>query len=271
VLYFWNEVFSRLKKNVISLVGNHDLAAESGDPKIHALVAHKGKITIVEEPITTTGILLMPYRSDKNLFIKECKKHAAGTNTIICHQSFDGAQFDNGWYDPSGIDLSYIHQNNIISGHIHKPQTFSKVQYVGAPRWRSVSDANMDRHIWLFELDNNGNILKRTPYSTGDVCRQIKHVIDTPESPFDLNLFNTKDDWRVDIKGPESYIEKRKKELQRPGLKIRTIKTEQTKIYVKESDGIKVAFGKYLDKYIPKYGTPKGILTELAIERVGLQ
>jgi DNA repair exonuclease SbcCD nuclease subunit len=268
VLYFWDQVFDRLK-NVIVEVGNHDLEAESGNPSVHALIAHKDKVHVIDKPWTDSGILYMPYRSDKELFIKECKTAAKETNTIFCHQSFDGAAFDNGFFDPSGIDLDFIRQKHIISGHIHMPQKFSKVEYVGAPRWRSISDANTDRNIVLYEFDSLGNIVNRTNFSTNDVCRQIKHIIDTEEAPFDVNTFNPKHDWRIDIKGDEAYIEKRKKEIQRPGIKIRSIKVGHTKIRVRESDGIKVAYHKFVDKYQPKYGTPAGKLINLSNERLG--
>src|ERR1700690_385358 len=268
VLHFWDQVFDRLK-NVICLTGNHDLEAESGDPQIHALIAHKHQIHVIDRPWSDSGILYMPYRSDKNLFIKECKEVAKITNTLIGHQSFDGAQFDNGFYDPSGIDLDFIHQKHIIMGHIHKPQKFSKVEYIGAPRWRSLSDANIDRSIVLYEFDSAGNITNRTNFSTNEVCRQIQYAVDTEDDPFNINLFNPKHDFRIDIKGSESYIEKRKKELQMPGLKIRTFKTDQTKIHVKESDGIKTAYHKFVANYKPKHGTPIDKLTDLSNERLG--
>jgi DNA repair exonuclease SbcCD nuclease subunit len=268
VLHFWDEAFARLK-NVTCLTGNHDLGAESGDPKVHALIAHKRQIHVIDQPWTDSGILYMPYRSDKELFIKECKEARPNTNTIIGHQSFNGAQFDNGFFDPSGIDLDFIQQRHLIMGHIHKPQKFSKVEYLGAPRWRSLSDANTDRNIVLYDFDDKGNILNRTNFSTNEVCRQIKFFNDTEEAPFDLNTFNPKHDYRIDVKGTESYIEKRKKELQMPGLKIRTFKTDQTKIHVRESDGIKTAYHKFVSNYKPKFGTPQDKLIDLSNERLG--
>ena len=272
ILYFWHTVFERFKAsklNVASMVGNHDKSAENADPKVHALVAHKQQIHVIEEPYTDTGILYLPYYSDKQAFIDDAKAASKGTNTLICHNSFEGSKFNDGYFDPEGVDPVFIKQEKVIAGHVHLPFEFGKITHIGAPRWRTLTDANTDRNIVLYEFDSNGNILNRTNFSTNEVCRQIKHVIDTEEAPFDLNLFDPKHDFRIDLKGSESYIEKRKKELQRPGLKIRTLKIGQTKVQVRESDGIKVAYHKFAARYTPKFGTPNDKLINLSNERLG--
>ena len=152
-LYFWKKTFDRLSDfKIVSLVGNHDKSSESGPPDVHALLAHESEIIVIDIPVDIGGVLFMPYRHDKNQFIEECNK--SKSNTLLCHQSFNGAKFDNGIYDPLGIDLDFIHQKYILAGHIHLPQKFDKVHYVGSPRWRSLSDANQDRNIWLFEFDS---------------------------------------------------------------------------------------------------------------------
>ncbi|HVT61909.1 MAG TPA: metallophosphoesterase, partial [Legionellaceae bacterium] len=271
-LYFWKKAFDKLSEfKIISLVGNHDLNSESGPPEMHALLAHESEIAVIDIPIDIGGVLFMPYRHDKEQFINEC--NASKSNTIICHQSFNGAKFDNGFYDPSGIDLDFIHQKKIIAGHIHLPQAFSKVQYIGAPRWRTLSDANEDRNIWLFEFDSAGNVVKSTPFHTGGTCRRIWHFIDTESEPIDLNsiLINSKDDFRFDIKGPANYIEQRTKEIKSavPISKIRQIKVDNASIKIRESDGIRTAFTKYRQSYKPKYGTPSDKLCNLSDTRLG--
>lgn len=272
ILYFWHQTFERFKTaklHVSSCVGNHDKSAENADPLIHALVAHKQQIHVIEKYWVDSGILYMPYYSDKQAFIDDAKSVKDKTKTLICHNSFEGSKFNDGYFDPEGVNPDFIRQDKVIAGHVHLPLLFGKIEHTGAPRWRTLADANVDRNIILYEFDSIGNVINRTPFSTNDICRQIKHVIDTEETPFDLNAFDPKHDWRIDLKGDEAYIEKRKKEIQRPGIKIRTIKVGNTKIQVRESDGIKVAYGKFIDKYVPKYGTPPDKLIRLSNERLG--
>lgn len=273
ILYFWRTVFDRFKAaniDVASMVGNHDKSAEGADPRIHALLAHKEQIHVIDTAWTDSGITYLPYYSDKQAFIDDAKAHADKTNTLICHASFEGSKFNDAYFDPHGVDPLFIKQETVIAGHVHLPFKFGKIQHTGAPRWRTLADANTDRAIWLFEFDSNGHIINKTSFSTNDVCKQIKHVKDTEQEPFDINLYDPKHSWRVDIEGNAAYLEKRKKELQRPGLKIHCIKTDKVRGPVRESDGIKVAFKKFTYNYIPKYGTPTDKLFELARERLEL-
>lgn len=274
ILYFWRTVFDRMKAaniDVASLIGNHDKSSEQeSNPEIHALLAHKEQIQVIDKPWTDSGITYLPYYSDKQAFIDDAKANINKTSTLICHASFEGSKFNDGYFDPHGISPLFIRQENVIAGHVHLPFKFDKIQHIGAPRWRTLTDANSDRAIWLFEFDSNGHILNKTPFSTNDVCRQIKYVKDTELEPFNLNLFDPKHSWCVDIEGSSTYLEKRKKELQRPGLKIHCIKTDKVRSAVRESDGIKTAFKKFTYNFIPKYGTPNDKLFELAKERLEL-
>jgi DNA repair exonuclease SbcCD nuclease subunit len=270
VMNFWINAFNKmnnLKIKVRALVGNHDYAGAG--LFIHSMSAHSSSIHVIEEPgEIVPGVLALSY-FDKNDEFIDCIKNWSGVNTLLCHQTFQGSTYDNGFYAPDGIDPDLFSQEKIISGHIHSPQSFGKVTYIGAPRWRTLSDANINRAIWLYDFDNEGNIVSKIPFSTNDVCRQIKYLLDSPLEPIAQEL-SSNVDWRIDIKGPVNWIEKRKVELAGPGIKIRTFKTTGTKPVVKESDGIGLAFKKYLEKFVPKHGTNKEYLTGLAKERLGV-
>lgn len=270
VMDFWIRAFEKmvnLEIEVHALVGNHDFSGAGR--LIHSMAAHESVINVIDSScVIAPGVLAIPHYDDPNLFL-EIVKINPEYKTLLCHQTVTGSTYENGFYAPDGIDPNLIPQENIISGHIHSPQAFGKVTYIGAPRWRTLSDANVERAIWLYEFDDKGNVVNKTPFSTGGVCRQIKYLQDVPSSPIDVVL-DSSVDWRIDIKGPADWIEKRKTELAGPGVKIRTFKTEGTRPVVKESDGIAMAFQKYLNRFTPKFGTNKEHLTVLAKERLNV-
>lgn len=269
VLAFWREAFTKLKwlDNIWALTGNHDFCGEG--LAIHALMAHEEQVTVVDKPtFVFPGVLALPYFSDLEAFRKECSLRPVPP-TLICHQTFQGAQYDNGMYAPGGVDPESIPEKTVISGHIHKPAQFGKVTYIGAPRWRTLSDANIDRAIWIYEFDNEGNVVGRKGFDTSVACRKICSLTDSPEAPVDSAVLTSSADWRIDVKGPADWIEKRKKELAGPGVRLRTFNTTKATPKLRESEGIDKAFDGFLKKYTPKYGTDRAILERMARERLG--
>ena len=285
-LAFWKSAFTALRAaglKVAALIGNHDMTGVEG-ANCHAMLAHTGDgVKIIDKPTLLGALLLMPYYSDREAFAKECVKYRPPTpeeeevdqwqggqfaRTVICHQTFQGGTYDNGFYAKDGIDTELIPQEKIISGHIHTPQSWGKTIYLGSPRWRTLSDANVERAIWLMEFEG-GRLTKQTPYSTGDVCKRVWHLVDTPEAPIS-QVFNTKDSYRVDIKGPADYVERRKKELQAPGVRVNCFPDQKSEcLQVRESEGVEVAFKKFFGRYEAKYGTDKQILERMVKERLG--
>lgn len=260
VLAFWRR-WARGKRLII---GNHDYAGEG--LLIHALQAYEEIATVVDRPTMVGGVLYLPYYADRERFVADCSAHPC--TFLVCHQTFDGSLYENGFYASDGVDAARLPQKEILSGHIHTPQTFGKVTYIGAPRWRSLSDANVSRSIWLYTFDDDGNAVEKVSFDTGAVCRQIRYVIDTPDDPFE-GVLDPRHDWRVDVKGPAEYVQARKEALSGPGVKLRTFKTDTTKVAVRESEGIVPAFRGYLQAYSPKHGTSTDRLGQMATERLG--
>lgn len=258
VLYFWKEALEYLKKqklNIKVICGNHDYSSNQASNQ-HSLVMFKDLVKIIDEPYFEDGILYMPFMRDNKKFINICKEYACITNTVMGHAEFNSAQYDNGFYIKNGIEISEIEQSTLIMGHIHKPQFCGKLRYIGSPRWRYLSDANTDRNIWLYEFDDKGNVLCNASFSTNNVCKRIWAIEDNEESPLnieDLKLFNEKDDVRIDLKGSESYIKSRKPLYSQ--YKVRTFVKNNKNFVIKESDGIKTAFIKYLNNFKPKNET----------------
>ena len=127
-------------------------------------------------------------------------------NTVVCHQTFAGSDYGNGFYAKDGINPDLIPQKKIIGGHIHSGQEFGKVFYVGSPRWRTLTDANQDRAIWLIEFDGEGNLLNKTPFSTNGVCRRVFAATLTPDNP-QIPDMQVKDRYRITVKGPVDFVE----------------------------------------------------------------
>jgi DNA repair exonuclease SbcCD nuclease subunit len=270
VMAFWQRAFDQLEfaaKSLIILVGNHDFAGEGLTD--HALMAHGYQIQghiVSEYTVLKDGVGALAYTSDKDVFVQNCKMlKDMGCDTILCHQTFSGAKYDNGMYAPDGLDPEAIPQTRVISGHIHAPQSFGKVTYIGAPRWRTLSDANVDRSIVVYDFVTH----ERKDFPTAGVCREIRYYEDTPDSPLAMDTFEKASsvDWRIDIKGPADYIEARKLELSGKA-RVRTFKTDKPQATVRESDGVDLAFERFLSNYTSKYGTPKDRLQAAAHERL---
>jgi DNA repair exonuclease SbcCD nuclease subunit len=283
VLHWWRNAFKALKNegiNSICLIGNHDQAFP-GSP-IHSMLAYEGLpgVKFIDKPTEYRGVLFVPYIHDQAEFLgavnrfshvvendREDTKVIVGPKTLVCHQTFDGSTYENGFPATDGFDPNLVSQELIISGHIHTGQEYGKVWYVGAPRWRSLSDANVERAIWVLDFDN-GQLTNRKPYSTGDVCRQIRHVEDTASKPIQLPL-DPAHQWRIDIKGSPDWCRQRKTQLQAAGARIRTFPTQVSLAgKVRESEGVENAFKSYLKVFQSKYGTSTDVLATMAKERL---
>lgn len=268
VMGFWKKAFEYLRNTgleVMALVGNHDISGESSS-KVHAMMPYSEQITVIRDSLFKYGIQFVGYQQDQEKFLQLARENPQA-GTLVCHQTFKGSQYDNNFYAPDGIDPNLILQKEVISGHIHKPQQFGKIWYVGSPRWRTLSDANIERAIWLVHHDENGSILEKQAFTTGETCKQIRYLLDTPENPISIQL-DPRHSWRIDIQGPQDYIERRKAELAGPGVRLRTFKTENSVVKVRESQGIEIAFKHYFDQYRPKFSTLKEKLQKMIEERL---
>ncbi len=270
VQYFWWGFLEELRHDKIKSVlikGNHDAPGTHGSLATPLLTHYDQAVVVSPGPLVQDNILFCPYTDGKTLVLWSEKFPECGT--LVCHQTFDGSRYENGFFAGDGVDPNLIKQKRIISGHIHTPQEFGKVWYPGAPRWRTLSDANIDRAIWLLEFDDNGHLVKRTPFDTGDDCRRIHHFVDTPATPVVVTP-NPKDEYRVDLHGPQAWIDERLPYYQ-GWAKVRATRTDgRTEVVVKESEGVGVALEKYVDAYQPRYGTAKETLTAMVKDRVRL-
>ncbi len=262
---------------VTVICGNHDRPGDESTTS-HAMLAHdqQRNVHVVDRPQLLTWITpkaaAIPYMASNERFLEAAA--AVGGSTLLAHQTFQGAKYDNGFFCPDGIPVDGIPHDLVISGHIHAPQSFGKVWYVGAPRWRTLDDANTDRNLWLVDLDDPKHCQS---FSTVGICWEIRHIVLTPSEAdvptFDPPLIGGElhpgIEWRLDIKGPAAFVDKWKSAFSASNVKIRTFITDTAStVKVRESQGIGKAFESFKDSYTPRYGTPKETLDKLVASRV---
>lgn len=269
VLAFWREAFKRLKamqQSVFCLVGNHDMPGD-GASKAHAMMAYEDLVTVVDHPLRADGVLLMPYKHSNEEFVNDVL--GCSNRVVLCHQTFNGGKYENGFYAQNGCSLDGLRDRWFISGHIHTPQAFENVTYIGAPRWRSLSDVGVNRALVLVELqeDREPKFLKL--FDTGRWCEKLVHLVDRQEEPLGVE---TQPGWKyiVDVHGDETFIKARKAAWAGPGIRVRTFKTRAETKQVSESMGIGRALSTFLESYRPKFGTDVAILRSMVAQRLGI-
>lgn len=259
VLNFWNTWLDKLYAFSVYLIkGNHDFGL--GDPSQHSLIAFKNKskmVTVVDTPIRLNKILLMPYYGPKKAeqFYETVRK--SEKPYLLCHDTFQGSRFENGFYAPEGFDLDKVSSSKIISGHIHTPQKVGKCMYVGSPRWQTISDANTDRFLYVFDDDLN----ELSRHSTVGVCKSL--WIRDVYSEKDVNPVNVDNsETRFNIHGKQSVVDsliKLVKEKNNNCVTIPVVEREES-VEVKESMGISNAYIEYASIYSKNKGLDDGFL-----------
>lgn len=233
VLDFWENWIDVLTahedKDFYILRGNHDMSG-SEESSISALLAFKHikkpNLRIIEHPKTNGIYGYISYYSDNEKFIQIANSLAEeGAKVLVCHQTFQGSQYENGFYAPDGIDASRINIPLIISGHIHKHQILvssnQTIIYPGTPKWDNASDANEDKGIWLYEHDDiTGAILDSKLISTAGPCTPIIELTwqegdKMPE--IDPSFKNT-----IELVGSSKWIDKVKNDIKgKVALKVK--------------------------------------------------
>lgn len=270
VLAFWRHNLIRLTATgvqVVFMVGNHDMSGDASSDN-HALLAYEGmkNVRVISEPVSPgwDKLTYMPYMADHQKFIDACN---LAHGVVVCHQEFNGCEFDNGFYSSTGVDPEAIPQSLVISGHIHTPQRMGKVWYLGSPRWLTASDANQDRFIYVIEHSLvDGSIVDTVAIPTGDVCQRIFQVEDHFERPHE-GAVDPRHKYIVDITGPQAWLEERRPRWQGKA-RIRTHRTDQQIIRLRESEGIEKALITFAKEFIPPQGTPTEVLLGMVQSRL---
>lgn len=261
VMEWWNKVLGNTLSHIshIVIVGNHDRPTEQSKSG-HALIPlqHLPNVTVIDKPKNIQNVLFLPYINDTEVLIHEC--NSVQTDSVVCHATFIGSKFSNGFIPDGGVDETRIKQNQVISGHIHVNQQFGKVFYPGSPRWRDMGEANEDKSIFIADLQlGTFSGFKKIKSK----CRAIKKLFwqdEQLELP-SLNDFSGK--LIVEINGSRDYIAKASEQIKkiRPGAIIKPNYTEKKENVLSEARGIQPALMEFLKE------TPEDIFKEI-IKRV---
>lgn len=171
ILAKWTRFFLEASKitKTVALVGNHDMAgADGGVSSMEPFKAYPN-VTIVDRPTYIPGLAFFyPFIRDTKHFEAQCRALPDGA-LLFCHQSFNGAQFENGFYDPHGADVSCVeHLGGAISGHVHKAQKIANIEYLGTPRQLTFSDSGEKKAVFTLTLSKDSYTVDKS------------HVLDLP-------------------------------------------------------------------------------------------
>lgn len=276
VLKFWRDNFENFQQHnicTVALVGNHDLS-NAHCSKEHAMLAYQDLVHVIDGPDIIPEIneyfMFLPYYHSNEEFIRVCKINYDVNNlhTVICHQTFNGAIYEKGFYAKDGVEVSEIPQTQIISGHIHTYFSSNKLLYVGSPRWRTFTDANVEKFLILMTYQKDGTPESFEKFPTDKVCRKI---VTLTEEEFlqDPNLDRTHQKVHLIIEDTKDKLIQKKSLYSKKGFLIKGVIKENSKhIRVRESEGIKTAFRKYFDQTTHNYQTPRKELISLIRSRL---
>lgn len=278
VLDFWRKRLNRLpRKGIFMLVGNHDRSTnQTLDMNSLAydcnVIRKLASVCIaprpydhvsVDDPNWPSDVFLMPWVPDAQ-FAKAIE--AVPDNAILlCHQTFNGAMYENGFYAPDGVDPKIVARfKRVFSGHIHKPQSFANIEYVGAPRWRIMSDANERRALVLYDTQ----IHMKKYFDTSKHCTPILRLEDREGDATSVDSIPEHARKYVDIFGSSAYCDTRKPIWEEKGFAVATFPVRTVSTTVSESQGIDRALQNHLEEFQPPFGTSKEVLKKMVAERI---
>lgn len=251
VIDFWTKALKSIKDKsfqVVLVVGNHDMPHDSSQ-LVHSMLANNTEdMLVVDSPKRFWDVGFLPYYHNPEEFVRDANK--LGVKTLVCHQTFNGATYENGFYAKDGVEPDSLTATHIISGHIHTPAQFSKVTYVGAPRWRTASDANIDRFLHLYDSDGDGKLTLAEKIPTGTHCRKILQATINEDGTTEGRTDALDGDiLHIDVRGSKAFCDEQKVKLASSGVRVRTFPKAEKSIKVRESEGIDKSFAKYLEAY----------------------
>lgn len=202
-----SELISEFKNHVQNItkkcpywyvLGNHD-QYKPKDSKYHALQCFNINNFVVFDQITELdGITIVPY-------VAKYEDFPLQTQPIcITHNTFIGADYGFKRED-CGVDAGKISADVIISGHIHRRQSFGKVTYPGTPFANSANDVDQTKGVLLFDVGTFEQTFIESPFTR---WRGIEYELSSVNTILNLHELlkvelNTVDKWIVKVTGPK--------------------------------------------------------------------
>jgi len=250
------------------ILGNHDMFKPT-DSKYHALQSFDiAGMEVIETPThhLSAGISFIPYIHDFSEFPLETQP------ICIAHQQFVGC--DYGYYRPDvGTDADKVSADIIISGHIHKRQTFGKVIYPGTPFAQGVNDVNQEKGVMLFDTNTYACVYYDTPLPNYRGLKfELASDFGVSEMHAQIKAQLTDDNWIIDMEGPQAeliaYINSKEMSELRAvnNIRIRTTWTNKSKNKVKiKATSMNDILNNYVDK-VYDGSLDKGIIKDKILE-----
>lgn len=261
VIDFWRRSLlnlSSLGKRIVCLVGNHDQpGSKEKEQEMNALIAFEDlDVFVVDKPYldADTNIGYIPYHSNEEHFLSEAAVlwNQGARGCLIAHQTFTGAQYENGFFSEEGIDPAKLFVKEIISGHIHKSQQVGKCFYPGTPKWDTMSDANQPKGLYIITHAENGTTREKQFFPTDRIVTPIK-TYEVKEGE-ELPELNPEARNYVILEGKSAWISKIKKDLS----KLASIKVKPTDRITKVNKDNSITLEKYLEtEFQPIEGVDK--------------
>jgi DNA repair exonuclease SbcCD nuclease subunit len=186
------------------VLGNHD-QYKPKDNKYHALQSFKDRedFRIFDDPrvdLDELGITVVPY-------VQNFADFPLDTNKIcITHNTFIGADYGFRRED-CGIDAARVSADIIISGHIHRRQTFGKVTYPGTPIAHNASEVDEIKGLLLFDTATLEQQFIKSPFP---MWKSLDLTISDTFSISDLHdqvcSVDSVNKWIIKITGPKSEV-----------------------------------------------------------------
>lgn len=269
---FWQNTFDKLSKKhkVVALVGNHDqVGSYEREQQQNALNVFFGKhknVQIVNKPDVIDGqILALPHYSNHEEFLAKSKQFYDDgfTELLVAHQTFTGAQYENGFFSEEGIDPELVSQKQIVSGHIHTKQQIGKCFYPGTAKWDTMADANQDKGLCLITYSEGyKEELSKEFFPTKEVVSPILsfHVKEGEEIPkLEKNARNY-----VVLEGKLAWIKKAKKEIG----DLAHIKVKPTDVLKKTVNQASASWQDFFQSFSPIEGVKKDDIQKIIEEAV---
>jgi len=185
------------------ILGNHD-QFKPNDSKYHALQTMKGvhpHFIVVDEILDVDDITMVPFIHDISKFPR--KSH----NIMFAHQTFIGADYGYTKAD-AGVDAATVPAEIIISGHVHKRQSFGNVIYPGSSYAQSVNDIDQSKGVMVFNTETYKYSYIET---TLPLWRSMKFELGPDYNTKDMHAdlvakVDSKNHWVIDIGGPKAEV-----------------------------------------------------------------
>ena len=186
------------------VLGNHD-QYKPKDNKYHALQSFKDRknFLIFDQPRTDlneSDITVVPYVQNFEDFPLETNK------ICITHNTFIGADYGFRRED-CGVDAARVSADVIISGHIHKRQTFGKVIYPGTPTAHNASEVDEVKGLLLFDTITLEQQFIAAPFPMWKSLHfEISQDFSIDNLHTGIKAVDSINKWIINITGPKSEV-----------------------------------------------------------------